>query len=55
MGEDALEKPESLPQEKNPRGSVALPDVDSPVVDVVERILHVATPVVDEEWKELIM
>ena len=55
IGEDALENPDSLPQEKCPRGSVALPVVDRPVVDVVDRMLHVATPVVEDEWKELIM
>ena len=55
IGEDALENPESLPQEKYPRGSVAPPEVDRPVTEVVDRMLQVATPVVDDEWKELMM
>ena len=55
MGEDALENPDSLPQEKCPRGSVAPPEVDRPDVEVVDRMLQVATPVVEEEWKELII
>jgi len=55
MGEEDLENPESLPQENFPCGLVRLPEVDSPTTEVVDIILQVATPVVDEEWKELII
>ena len=44
IGDDDLVNPEIFPHENSPCGSVALPDVSNPTVDVVERILEVRIP-----------